>query len=65
MVQPPSLYKLAASKILNNFRDKLKSNIPIDQKKIVKMSNSLDIRTLKDLNHGLDELIYLIKQFND
>ena len=33
--------------------------------KIVKLSNSLDIKTLKDLKHGLDDLIKLIEQFRD
>ena len=34
-------------------------------KKIVKLSNSLDIKTLKDLKQGLDDLIKLIEQFRD
>ena len=37
----------------------------IPSKKIVKLSNSLDIKTLKDLKQGLDELIKLIEQFRD
>ena len=37
--------------------------IPI--KKIIKLSNSLDIKTLKDLKQGLDDLIKLIEQFRD
>jgi len=34
-------------------------------KKIIKLSNSLDIKTLKDLKQGLDDLIKLIEQFRD
>ena len=37
----------------------------IPSNKIVKLSNSLDIKTLKDLKHGLDDLIKLIEQFRD
>ena len=37
----------------------------IPSKKIVKLSNSLDIKTLKDLKQGLDDLIKLIEQFRD
>ena len=37
----------------------------IPTKKIIKLSNSLDIKTLKDLKHGLDDLIKLIEQFRD
>ncbi len=37
----------------------------IPSNKIVKLSNSLDIKTLKDLKNGLDELIKLIEQFRD
>ena len=36
-----------------------------DQNKIIKMSNSVDIKTLKNLKHGLGELIKLIEQFKD
>ena len=36
-----------------------------DQNKIIKMSNSVDIKTLKNLKHGLSELIKLIEQFKD
>ena len=35
----------------------------IPTKKIIKLSNSLDIKTLKDLKQGLDDLIKLIEQF--
>ena len=41
--------------------DGLKQVIPT--KKIIKLSNSLDIKTLKDLKQGLDDLIKLIEQF--
>ena len=34
-------------------------------KKILKLSNTLDIKTLKDLQHGLYDLIKLIEQFRD
>ena len=37
----------------------------IPSNKIVKLSNSLDIKTLKDLKQGLDDLIKLIEQFRD
>ena len=37
----------------------------IPTKKIIKLSNSLDIKTLKDLKQGLDDLIKLIEQFKD
>ena len=43
--------------------DETRQRIP--SKKIVKLSNSLDIKTLKDLKHGLDDLIKLIEQFRD
>jgi len=39
---------------------------PIAEKmKIVKLSNSIDIQTLKDLKSGLDDLIALVEQFKD
>ena len=37
----------------------------IPAKKIIKLSNSLDIKTLKDLKQGLDDLTKLIEQFRD
>ena len=37
----------------------------IDKIKIIKLSNSIDIQTLKDLKHGLDDLIKLVEQFRD
>ena len=43
--------------------DKTRQIIP--SKKIVKLSNSLDIKTLKDLKQGLNDLIKLIEQFRD
>ena len=43
--------------------DETKQIIPIN--KIIKLSNSLDIKTLKDLKQGLDDLIKLIEQFRD
>ena len=43
--------------------DEAKHVIPT--KKIIKLSNSLDIKTLKDLKQGLDDLIKLIEQFRD
>ena len=42
-----------------------KTNQIIPAKKIIKLSNSLDIKTLKDLKQGLDDLIKLIEQFRD
>jgi len=33
--------------------------------KIIKLTNSLDVRTLKDLKNGLDDLIKLIEKFKD
>ena len=44
------------TKIANKFNE---------QKKIVKISDTLDIQILKDLKHGLNELINLIEQFKD
>jgi len=43
----------------------VKANQVIPIKKIIKLSNSLDIKTLKDLKQGLDDLIKLIEQFRD
>ena len=43
----------------------VKTKTIIPSKKIVKFSNSLDIKTLKDLKHGLDDLIKLLEQFRD
>ena len=40
-----------------------KTNQIIPLKKIIKLSNSLDIKTLRDLKQGLDDLIKLIEQF--
>ena len=40
----------------------IQSEVP---KKIIKFSNSIDIRTLKDLKNGLDDLIDLVEQFKD
>ena len=34
-------------------------------RKIIKLTNSLDVRTLKDLKNGLDDLIKLIEEFKD
>ena len=34
-------------------------------RKIIKLTNSLDVRTLKDLKNGLDDLIKLIEKFKD
>ncbi len=42
-----------------------KSSQMIEKKKIVKLSKSIDIQTLKDLKHGLDDLIKLVEQFKD
>ena len=37
----------------------------VDKMKIVKLSNSIDIQTLKDLKRGLDDLIKVVEQFKD
>ena len=42
-----------------------KSNQLIEKKKILKLSNSIDIQTLKDLKQGLNDLIKLVEQFKD
>ena len=42
-----------------------KQNQSAEEMKIVKLSNSIDIQTLKDLKHGLDDLIKLVEQFKD
>ncbi len=34
-------------------------------RKIIKLTHSVDIRTLKDLKNGLDDLIELIEEFKD
>ena len=43
----------------------MKTHQIVTKKKIVKLSNSLDIQTLKDLRQGLGDLIKLIEQFRD
>ena len=50
-----------AKQHLKDSSDEAKQVIP--SKKIIKLSNSLDIKTLKDLKQGLDDLIKLIEQF--
>ena len=42
-----------------------KSSQLIEKKKILKLRNSIDIQTLKDLKQGLDDLIKLVEQFKD
>ena len=42
-----------------------KSSLLIEKKNILKLSNSIDIQTLKDLKQGLDDLIKLVEQFKD
>ena len=42
-----------------------KSSQLIEKKKILKLNNSIDIQTLKDLKQGLDDLIKLVEQFKD
>jgi len=42
-----------------------KSSQPIEKKNILKLSNIIDIQTLKDLKQGLDDLIKLVEQFKD
>ena len=42
-----------------------KSSQPIEKKNILKLSNIIDIQTLKDLKQGLNDLIKLIEQFKD
>jgi DNA-binding transcriptional MerR regulator len=42
-----------------------KSTQLIEKKKIIKLNNTIDIQTLKDLKYGLDDLIKLVKQFKD
>ena len=41
------------------------SESAIVSKKIIKLNNSIDIMTLKDLKNGLDDLVELIEQFKD
>ena len=52
-----------AQQHLKHHNDETSQIIP--SKKILKLSNSLDIKTLKDLKHGLEDLIKLIEQFRD
>ena len=40
------------------------NQIPVPRK-IIKLTHSLDVRTLKDLKNGLDDLIKLIEEFKD
>ena len=42
-----------------------KSSQLIEKKKILRLSNSIDLQTLKDLKQGLDDLIKLIEKFKD
>ena len=42
-----------------------KSSQPIEKKNILKLSNIIDIQTLKDLKQGLNDLIKLVEQFKD
>ena len=42
-----------------------KSSQLIEKKKILKLSNIIDIQTLKDLKQGLNDLIKLVEQFKD
>ena len=42
-----------------------KSTRLIEKKKIIKLNNTIDIQTLKDLKHGLDDLIKIVEQFKD
>ena len=42
-----------------------KSSQLIEKKKILQLSNSIDIQTLKDLKQGLNDLIKLVEQFKD
>ncbi len=46
-------------------RPSAKQSQIVEKMKIVKLSNSIDIQTLKDLKHGLDDLIKLVEQFKD
>ena len=46
-------------------RPSAKQSQIVEKMKIIKLSNSIDIQTLKDLKHGLDDLIELVEQFKD
>ena len=46
-------------------RPSAKQSQIVEKMKIVKLSNSIDIQTLKDLKHGLDDLIKVVEQFKD
>ena len=37
----------------------------IEKKKILKLNNTIDIQTLKNLKNGLDDLIKIVEQFKD
>ena len=41
------------------------TNQSIVPNKIIKLTNSFDVRTLKDLKNGMDDLIKLIEEFKD
>ena len=42
-----------------------KSSQQNEKQNILKLSNSIDIQTLKDLKQGLDDLIKLVERFKD
>ena len=46
-------------------RPSAKQSQIVEKMKIVKLSNSIDIQILKDLKHGLNDLIKLVEQFKD
>ena len=57
-------YTIKGAKQHLNRPTKNTNQIPVPRK-IIKLTNSLDVRTLKDLKNGLDDLIELIEEFKD
>ena len=53
---------MCTKEIINTTSKKEVIEVP---KKIVKFTNSVDVRILKDMKNGLDDLIELIEQFKD
>ena len=56
-------YTIKGAKQHLNNKPTENTNQTVASSKIIKLTNSLDVRTLKDLKNGLDELIKLIEEF--
>ena len=52
----------------DNSNNNRKNHLPNEEPNhttFLKLSNSIDIQTLKDLKQGLDDIIKLVEQFKD